>query len=218
MDIQYRTRVCGTCKNELPENETYFLKKVNKWKRVDGSIGEKISFRSDCVKCCAEKTKNRYRAKRYVELKCTPEDYKETWVKESAFNRTKYKELIGISKEKAEYIKLKIRKGYVFISIEQYKKDKQENIRLGHIKRRKHNYINRGPLSQSEINNAALIDIDKSRVANMLRIKTKDLPDEIYESIKLNRQLKRVLGMTHSTKPERNINNKYKESWKQSEI
>lgn len=191
-------KICCTCKRELPKNEKYFFKRI--------TTKEYHSFRSDCKECFYKKSEKRKKEKRFKELKCTNENYKEAWIENMSFNKTKHKELYGIKQSTKQHITKKIDNGYEFTTLDNYKEDVKENIRNSQIKHRKYNYSSDSLLSKKEINEAQMEAISKAIICNRFKIKANELPDELYENIKLTIKIKRELGLTHSTK--KTINNK----------
>lgn len=117
------TKVCCSCKKELPKTYEYFFKKVSKQKLSDGSVAEYIGHKSDCKKCHALKAKKRRHKKLCAKYNCEVKDLPKKRLEAISYAHLKYKELEGIPQSIRHTIRQKIDNGYVFTSLEQYKTD-----------------------------------------------------------------------------------------------
>lgn len=181
---------CCTCGIEYPKTLEYFFRKKIKENRADGRAALYLSFRSDCKKCHGEKGKQRHRKNRYSELGCSEENYKESWIRQMSINKYKYKELSFLPRSVRHRIYNKIKNGYSFTTIEQYKLDCR--INAGKPKR-KYFYKNKGLLSMAEKNKKYADILTDAHVANRNGFRVSDLPKPIIQTqrliIKLNREL-----------------------------
>lgn len=184
------TRVCITCKQELPSTPDYFYRRVIKQKLVDGSIAEYHTIRSQCKKCHIKKCDERRIVKRCAEMGCDIKDYRDNWKKQYSRTRTKYPEIKHLPKSVQYTLKKWLDDGYKFITYEQYRIDVRKKTSKAS---RKYDYGTDEFLTQKQRNGMAEKVITKSRVSLRFGIPTKDLPDEIYETAKLNIQIKRAL-------------------------
>lgn len=199
------TKICGTCKKELPKTDQYFFKRKIKQILKSGELVEYNSYKSDCKKCHANKMREAQRKRRYKELGCSEKDYKYAYRKQMALSKTRHPETLHLPPDVRKTINRWIDAGYKFTTYEQYKLD----VRKKYSKiRRKHDYGNVDFVSNDMQNSLSIKNIAKSRVALILGIPTEDLPNEVYEAKKLNILIKRELGLTHSTKKKTNINPK----------
>lgn len=188
---------CCSCEILLPKNEKYFFKKKSTWVTKEGLFKEKDTYRSYCKKCHGKKATERRILKRIKELNCTKEDYNTAWRKEIGLQKIKYKELFGLKQSKLQYIRKCVDKGYQFKSLEQWEIDKKIRNHEKILKSRKYDYSHNNKLSIKESNDMQIKEITKSRVCNNLKIKTKELPDYLYENIKITLKIKRELGLTN---------------------
>lgn len=194
-----KNKICCTCKKELPRNEKYFFRKTERQILSTGEEKIYYSFRSNCKECHAKKVSLIRLKKQCEKYGCTPENYKEAYSKKQAYDKLKYKELLDIPQSKRHYIREKIDKGYEFISIEKWNIDTKENTRIGNINKRKYDY-GKEVITRKDMNNAYRKELTPAIIANRFKISVSNLPKEIYETQKLIIQLKREIGLTHSTK------------------
>lgn len=215
MKMGKNTKVCGTCKKEFPKTDEFFFKRIIRDKNKRGDIVEYNSFKSDCKSCHADKGNKRRVKKRCEEMGCHVKDYKVNWIEQMRMAKAKYPEIMHLPEGVRKTIRKWIDNGYNFTTYEQYKVDCKKSMQERALKRRKYNYEKKGTLSDKDRNDMAHQMIAKSRVALVLGLPTSELPDSIYRVVKTNLQIKRELGLTHSTIKNRNINNKYQKQWKQ---
>ncbi len=198
------TKICSECKMELPKTKEYFFTKKYK-QEYKGKILEYTCFRSTCKKCHSILSTEKNRNKRIKELGCTIETYKETYCKIIAIKKTKYKELLDIPPNKRVYLIRKMNDGYIFEGIEKYKEDVKKSYKKASINRRKYDYGDVDKVTRQMANEMAMRYLPDSRIAQSMGFKVKDIPKEILEVQRNIIFLKREMGLTHSSKKERNI-------------
>jgi len=193
-------KVCSRCKVEFPLNKDFFFTKTTKKGVVVNGYELKnncVSFRSVCKKCNGKITLEKKQKKRAEELGVDLSFYLENKIElqKKALREAKTKfpmlQNIGIRKGCASYIRKKIREGYVFTNLEDYKKQVQENFKEASIKKRKEDYGDAEKATQ-KIRVELLLD---SHIKTRLGFKKSDyVPKEIIESKRLIMQLKRELN------------------------
>lgn len=206
------TKICNKCKKEFPKTTDYFFTKncknskgISKWR----------CFRNVCKKCHSIIVNEKRIKKMCLELNCKIEDYRENWKKQYSETRIIFPEIKNLPETVRRTLRDKIRNGYKFTTYEQYKKDCNSALSK---RKRKYDYGEVDFISSELKNNMAHEKIVDARIANTYRIPVSDMPKELIENLRLVIKLKRMAGLTHSTLPENNINNKYAEKWKQKEI
>jgi len=200
------TKICSECKQELPKTKEYFFTKHYKQKTVNG-ISEYTCFRSTCKKCHSILSTKKNRNKRIKELGCTLENYKETYLKNIAHKHIKYTELKDIPKEKRGQILKFIRNGLEYKSFADYENYIKSVFDLRSIEKRKYDYGIVKRVTLDLANKKSMELLADSRLALSMGFKVKDIPKEILEVKRNIIFLKREMGLTHSSKKERNIKN-----------
>lgn len=200
------TKICSECKKILPKSQEFFFTKKYKQKTANG-IYEYTCLRSTCKKCHTKISTAKHRAKRFAELGCTLENYKETYFKIIAEKRKKYKEL-DIPQKKRTYILKKIRNGYNYTSIEKYNEDKKDYQIKSGLLRRKYDYETTEKLTVKMQNQKQHEVLTDAIIALSLGFSVKEIPKEIIEIQRNIILLKRQAGMTHSSYKNNNQLNK----------
>jgi len=188
MSIQNKT--CCTCKIVFPKTHEYFFKKVIKQKLVNGDIATYQSFRHNCKKCHALKTKQSKNISICKENGWDIKEYKKEWKKKYSFGRLKYKELKDVPKGIRARIISKMDKGYKFTTISDFKIFGRENQGMA---KRKYKYNHNGLLTckdKNEMYRGVLLDCV---IANKMKRKLGEIPVNLLETqrliIKLNREI-----------------------------
>jgi hypothetical protein len=192
-------KVCSNCKETFEKNNNNFFEKQDSYIIKDGS---KVYFKklsAVCKKCHGKIATEKNRQKRCQELDCTPDEYKQKVYEIISQKKTKIPEAKHI-KNYALLLR-RVAKGYVFTTIEQYNKDKEQNLfRLNKLKR-KMNYpecSKISELSKEEINKAKQEYnnqvLPRAVIANRLRLKLNDCPNEVIETQRLIIQINQILN------------------------
>lgn len=188
---KYKT--CGMCKKSLLKHKDNFFTKVYKQKNKDGSIFKYVCYRSICKKCHVIDTRNKKQKERCKELNCTIEEYSSIWKKSRGFNNFKYKYLKDVDPAIRPYLVKRINKGYVFTTIDQYKKDRTHNRSMG---RRKYDYDVIGAVTIKHRNIMYSKILTDSVVCNRMGLKLEDVSKEMIETkrliIKLGQELNKI--------------------------
>ena len=132
------TKTCSKCKEVLPATKEYFFVKTMKYKLTNGTEKQVRCLRYICRKCQSDIVLTKQRTKRCKELGISINDY-EKWKKENmgkTLGNQKYKFInqFDISESEKVNIKNEIRKGYKFITLQKYRKDRK-NMRLERYKK-----------------------------------------------------------------------------------
>lgn len=200
------TKICSKCKQALPKTKEYYFTK-NYTQQNKGKISHYTCFRSTCKKCHSLLQTEKNRNKRIEELGCTHENYKETYYKIISEKKTKYKELSFLPNNKRGYLIRKIKKGYVFEGVEKWNNDVKESYKIAAKNRRKYDYGDVEKVTHQMRNEMAMKYLVNSRLAQSLGFSTKEIPKEILQVQRNIILLKREMGLTHSSKKERNFKN-----------
>lgn len=182
------TKICGVCKNEYPKTNEYFHTKKYNQKLANGDIATYTSFRYDCKKCHKHNTNIKRIKKICKEKGWEVSEYRQKWIEEKIIQRTKYKEIIGLSEGRRQYIRQKIDKGYVFTTLDQYKLDCKKNISKA---RRKYDYGDVDFIPKKA--NQGIKHLTDGYIALCLKQKVADVPKEIIETKRLSILIKREL-------------------------
>src|SRR5690606_21529037 len=100
------------------------------------------------------------------------ETYKEAYLNKIRLKKIKYPELLNVPKSIRGHIVQKINNGYVFTTIDQYKKDVEDNIKKSRFKKRKFNYDSDEYLKKGEAtkkrNHYRIENITDEYITNMI--------------------------------------------------
>ncbi len=209
------TKICTKCKKEFPKTLEYFFRRITKQKLANGNIAEYETFRSCCKKCHGNKGEECRIKKRCEEMGCEIDDYRENWKKQYSETRTKHPEIKHLSESVKKTLRKWIDNGYNFTTYKQYRIDCRKKLSK---LRRKYDYGSCDFVPQKEKNRRGIKNLTDGYIALIMNMSVKELTPELIETQRLVIKLKRELGLTRSIIKSRNINNKYKEQWKQKEI
>jgi hypothetical protein len=194
------TKICARCKELFPATEEYFFRKVCKYKLVNGAIKTCNSLRHVCKKCKANIETEKRLKKRYSELGCNSQNYKESYIKEIAFKKLRFKEFQYMSgRDRADVLR-KYRTTGKFMTEEQYNEYLYKQRTIASLKHRKYNYGNVERVTPQMVNTMSLLYMTDSRIALIMGMSVKDAPKEIIEAKRALIMLKREAGLIHSTK------------------
>jgi len=209
---QEEYKVCGDCKRKLPKTSEYFHERSDFFVLKNGKKKKTKGLRSVCKSCHHKKTEEKRRLKRIEELSCTKETYKKYWTNEISKKRLKHKQLEGhgLNNSKLSMVSRFIDENpdYNYTNYDQFLKDRseiaKENILNGHINTRKYDYKKNNYLTIQDKNEMYMKVLPRAIVANRLGFKVNELTHDVYETYKNIVNLKRELGMTHSSISSRN--------------
>lgn len=187
------TKACSNCKVEFPKTTDFFYSKVVKQKNKKG-ISIYYLLRSICKGCNNEKTEKNRIKKRCLELGCSIEDYEENWRKDLYQKLKKNPNIhgLGLSSGQINLLNKKIKNGYKFTTVEQYKIDCRLNVSKC---RRKYDYGDMSFVTIKQSNQKRTENITDSYLANIIGLSVSEVPKEILKTkrliIKLKRELKK---------------------------
>ncbi len=188
--IKPEVKTCSRCEESFPRTLEFFFSKksYNKNKTISYA-----GFRSVCKTCHSKKTLDRNRQKRCKELNCSIEDYRESYLKGMGSKHKKYPYLdnVCIPLKEVETIRKRIRKGYVFTSYDQYKKDQKTWVHERLKEKSKYNDLPDGYMAYKDLPTKLLKEVIGKReptegtLANWLGYKTGQLPKEVLDTKRL---------------------------------
>lgn len=187
------TKVCTKCKKEFPKTTDFFYGKVVKQKNKKG-ISIYYLLRAMCKSCNNEHTEKNRIKKRCLELGCSIDEYEEYWRKDLYQKLKKNPNIhgLGLSSGQINVLNKKIKNGYKFTTVEQYKLDCRANVSKC---RRKYNYGDISFVTTKQINQKRIENISDSYIANSMGLPVSEVPKEILTTkrliIKLKRELKK---------------------------
>lgn len=195
------TKTCSKCKRELPATKEFFYTKNMKYKLSNGVIKSYTCLRFVCKECNGNLGLSLVRKKRCAELKCTLDNYQDSWKKALGYKKLKFKELANMSSDDRQDVLRKYRATGKFMTKEQYS-EYLYNIRsISSFNRRKYDYGDAKRVTHQMRNQMNLLHMTDSRIALIMGMPVKDVPKEILEFKRVLIKLKREAGLTHSTKP-----------------
>ena len=192
-------KVCGNCQKSFPKTNEYFHNRViNEFSVRENCFKTYYSLKNVCKQCHSYLTKLRFQTKRSKELNCDLSDFRQATFKKLSNDKTKILEAKNI-KGYALLLK-RIKKGYVFTTIEQYENDKELWKIQTNISKRKLSYPECSRISElpkevinlvkQEYVNRVLPD---GVIANRLRLKLSECPNQLIENQRLIIQINQIL-------------------------
>ena len=196
-------KVCSKCKIEFEKNSQNFYQKSRTYKLKDGTKVHGKFLTALCKKCHGKIGAEKIRNRKCKELDCTVSQYKQVWCKLLSVKKLKIPEASHLKDYK--FLLRKIKRGYVFISVDQHLQDIKNKSFYKHkvLLRRKinvpdydHNFFIKD-IPKSIVNKARSefnkVNLPKGVIANRLGLKLSDCPIELIETqraiIKINQFL-----------------------------
>lgn len=184
------TKICGTCKKKLPKTDEYFFRRIIKQKLANGSIVEYLSYKSSCKKCFGKKGNERRIRNRCAEMGCSINEYRTKWKEQYSKTRRLYPEINDLPEHIRIAVRIKIHKGYIYTTYDQYKLDCRSNVSMA---RRKYDYGSKKILSEKDKNSMAILKLTNARLALGTGMSVREIPEEVLETKRLIITLKREL-------------------------
>ena len=180
---------CGGCQKEYPKTQEYFfIRNIKQISKTTGELKIYKSFKSQCKKCHGLQGDKIRVKKRCLEMSCEVVDYNKNWKKQYSNSRILFKEVNDSPVKNKTTIHNKIRKGYVYLSYEQYRIDCRKNISQV---RRKYDYGNLDFVPKGI--QTGIKHLTDGYIALTMGLKVKEVPKEFIEVKRLTILLKREI-------------------------